>query len=294
MVVPEGRPACVVNIDAMTAERRPRFTAAPGVGAMVRSPGDKTGLTRIGVHVRAIEPGFAGTNRHFHTVEEEWAYVLAGEGTVRIGPLRIAVRRGSFVGFPPGPRPHHFLAEGTETLLLLEGGERRPDEDSGWYPDARKTFRGKPGERYVEPPPEEGDTRQVVHVDDVPVQEFQHDVDAEVRRLARTLHAPTGLTHQAVRFAEVAAGGRSTVLHTHDRTDEWVFILAGKAAARVGDATFEVGANDFLGYPAGGPAHMLTALEPLTYLVGGQIDATDVVTYPAAGRRRVAGRLEPL
>ena len=142
------RPSCVVNIADIPAEPRPRYTATPGVAAMVRSPGDKTGLTRMGVHVRAIEPGLAGTNRHFHTVEEEWSYVLAGKGTVRIGPLRIAVRAGSFVGFPPGPRPHHFLAEGTSSLVLLEGGERRPSEDSGWYPDARKQgFQSSPSSR---------------------------------------------------------------------------------------------------------------------------------------------------
>ena len=205
------------------------------------------------------------------------------------------VRQGSFVGFPPGPRPHHFLAEGTEPLVLLEGGERRPSEDRYWYPDARKMgFQLKPVEPYQEPPPEEGDASQVVHADDVPVQEFRHDLDAEVMRRMRTLHAPTGLARQAVRLAEVAAGGRSTVLHTHDRTDEWIFILAGRAIARIGETTSTVGPQDFLGYPAGGPAHLLTAVETLTYLVGGQIDATDVVSYPEKRRRRVGGRLEAL
>ena len=290
-----ARPPCVVNVAEIAGEPRPRYSAPPGVAAIVRSPGDKTGLTHMGVHVRTIEPGFAGTNRHFHTVEEEWAYVLAGVGTVRIGPLRIAVRPGSFVGFPPGPRPHHFLAEGTEALVLIEGGERRPHEDSGWYPDLRRMgFHGKVVEKYEEPPPEQGDPKQVVHCDDVPVQDFVHDVDAAVRRRMRTLHTPTGLTRQAVRIAEVAAGGRSTVFHTHSRTDEWIFILAGRARVRVGDASFEAGPADFLGHPAGGAAHEMTALEDLTYLVGGEVDATDVVTYPEAGKRRVAGRLEPL
>jgi uncharacterized cupin superfamily protein len=291
----------VINIAAIAGEPRPRYSAPPGVAALVRSPGDKTGLTHMGVHVRTIEPGFAGTNRHFHTVEEEWAYVLAGIGTVRIGPLRIAVRPGSFVGFPPGPRPHHFLAEGTEPLVLIEGGERRPTEDSGWYPDLRRmgfhgrvVEDGKVGDRYEEPPPEQGDAAQVVHAEAVPVQDFRHDLDSAVHRRMRTLHAPTGLVRQAVRIAEVAAGGRSTVLHTHSRTDEWIFILAGRARVRVGDESFEAGPNDFLGHPAGGAAHEMTALDELTYLVGGEVDAADVVTYPEARKRRVGGRVEPL
>ena len=89
----------------------------------------------MGVNVRSVEPGMASTNRHFHTVEEEWVYVLGGHGVVRIGPLRLAIRAGSFVGFPPGPRPHHFIAAGQEPLLLLEGGEINPDEVIT-YPDA--------------------------------------------------------------------------------------------------------------------------------------------------------------
>ena len=290
-----ARPSCVINVAVIPGEPRPRYSAPPGVAAIVRSPGDKTGLTHMGVHVRTIEPGFAGTNRHFHTVEEEWAYVLAGAGTVRIGPLRIAVRPGSFVGFPTGPRPHHFLAEGTEPLVLIEGGEPRPAEDSWWYPDLRRMgFHGKVAERYEEPPPEQGDAAQVVHSDEVPVQDFRHDLDHAVHRRMRTLHTPTGLVRQAVRIAEVAAGGRSTVLHTHARTDEWLFILAGRARVRVGDDVFEAGPADFLGHAAGSAPHEMTALEDLTYLVGGEVDAADVVTYPEAGKRRVGGRLEPL
>jgi uncharacterized cupin superfamily protein len=287
-----ARPSCVINVAEIPGEPHPRYS---GIAAVVRSPGDKTGLTHLGVHVRTIEPGYAGTNRHFHAVEEEWSYVLAGLGTVRIGPLRIAVRPGSFVGFPPGPRPHHFLAEGLGALVLIEGGERRPAEDSYWYPDLRRMrSQGKVVERYEEPPPEQGDAAQVVHADTVPVQDFRHDLDSAVRRPMRTLHAPTGLLRQAVRIAEVAAGGRTTVLHTHSRTDEWLFILMGRARVRVGDDVFEAGPADFLGHAAGGPAHEMTALTDLTYLVGGEVDAADVVTYPEARKRRVGGRLEPL
>jgi uncharacterized cupin superfamily protein len=32
---------------------------------------------------------------------------------------------GDFAAFPPGPRQHHFLADGDAPLVLLAGGERR-------------------------------------------------------------------------------------------------------------------------------------------------------------------------
>jgi len=290
-----SRPSCVVNIWDLPGEKRPRYTVTEGVAAVVRSPGDATSLMHMGVHVRTVEPGFAGTNRHFHTVEEEWSYVLAGRATVRIGPLRIVVRAGHFVGFPPGPRPHHFLAEGGETLVLLEGGERRPLEDGGWYPDARKMSRaGVVVEPYEEPPAEQGDESQVLHVDDVEVTDFRHDVDPTARRRMRALHRPTGLKRQAVYWARVERGARSTAFHTHDRTDEWILVLSGRGIARVGDDRFEIGPNDFLGHPAAGAPHVMEAVEDLTYLVGGQIDTTDVVTYPEAGLRRVGRQLQPL
>ena len=283
-----NRPSCVIGVWDLPGEKRPRNVAAEGIGAVVRSPGDAAGLTRMGVHLRTIEPGFAGTHRHFHTVEEEWSYVLSGRGTVRIGPLRIPVKAGHFVGFPPGPRPHHFIAAGEKPLILLEGGERRPKEDGGCYVDARKLWReGAFVEPYEAPPPEQGDERQVVHIDDVEVISFQHDVDPNARRAMRALHRPTGLERQAVRWARVAAGDHSTAFHTHDRTDEWVFILAGRAHARVGDAELDIGPNDFIGHPAGGPPHVMTAIDELTYLMGGQIDSSDVVSYPEAELRRV-------
>src|SRR5690242_7231153 len=126
-----SRPSCVVNIWDLPGEKRPRFTSTPGVAAVVRTVSDAVALMLMGASIRVVEPGFAGTNRHFHSFEEEWAYVLAGQGIVRLGPLRIPVRPGHFLGFPPGPSPHHSLA-GRETLVLLEGGDRRPDEDKCW------------------------------------------------------------------------------------------------------------------------------------------------------------------
>ena len=290
-----NRPSCVVHTWDLPGEPRPRFSSYPGVGSTIRTLSNPTGMTRMGVHLRSVEPGMAGTMRHFHTVEEEWVYILGGRGTVRIGPHRLPVRAGSFVGFPPGPRPHHFLAEGNEPLLILEGGERRPAEDYGCYVDIPKWWHNlQPLDRTDPPPPEEGDASQCLHVDDATERAFQHDVDPQARRVMRRLNRRTGLTRQAVVWSRVEPGAHSTAFHTHDRTDEWVFILAGRAAVRVGDERFEAGPHDFIGHSANGPAHVMEPLEPLTYLMGGQIDEGDVVIYPEAGVKRVAGVLEPI
>jgi uncharacterized cupin superfamily protein len=287
------RPSCVINIRDIPGERRPRYTSTPGVGGIVRSPGLSTGLTQMGVNVRTVEPGFAGTNRHFHTLEEEWTYVLSGHGRLRIGPLEFSVGPGHFAGYPTGPRPHHLVNDGVDDLVFLEGGESRPLEDAFWYPDIRKMGKARAFvEPYQEPPPEQGDATQVVNVDDVPVENFQHDVEPNARRRMRALHRGTGLERQAVYLAEVLAGNLSTAFHHHEKTDEWVFILAGTGIARVGDDRFNVGPDDFIGYPAHGLPHVIEATTDMTYLMGGQVDATDVVEYPDHRMRRVGSRLE--
>ncbi|MEW6270674.1 MAG: cupin domain-containing protein [Thermodesulfobacteriota bacterium] len=291
-----SRPPCVVNAADVAAEKRPRFTSpGPGIASLVRRLGDSAGLRAMGVSLREVEPGFAGTNRHFHLVEEEWTCVVSGRGAVRIGPLRLPVAAGDFVAFPPGPRPHHFVCEGDDPLLLLEGGERRPTEDRGRYVDLGIAWEaGRLFETSEPLPPEEGDAAQLVHPRDLEVVDYTHMVDPTARRRIRFLSSPTSLERQVVGLMEVAPGDGSTALHTHDRTDEWVFVLAGRARVRVGDDTFEARAHDFIAHPAGSPPHRMIALEPLTYLVGGQRDLDDVVLYPEAGLRLVRGRLDPI
>ena len=111
------RPGCIVSAQNAGVVDLPRRLAAHGVGGLVRLLSDSAGLTQMGVKIREIPPGLAGTHLHFHDVEEEWAYVLSGQGRVRIGPLTLAVCRDDFVAFPTGPRPHHFVAEGDEPLV---------------------------------------------------------------------------------------------------------------------------------------------------------------------------------
>ena len=285
----------VVRVADVPAEERPRFHPSPGVASTVREISKVAGLRQMGVSERTVQPGDVGSKRHFHTVEEEWAYVLAGCGIARIGPLSIPVRAGHFVGYPPGPRPHHFQATGEEPLVFLEGGERRKDEELGWYVDegmvfSRRGIQPAPGP----PPPEEGDASQCVHLDAVEIQTFDHPVETSSRRDKRSVWASTGLARQVVTWAQVRVGNLTTAFHTHTQTDEWVYVLQGSATLRVGDERCEVGPGDFVAHPAGGPAHMMEPISELTYLMGGQRDEADVVLYPEHHKQLRQGRFEPL
>lgn len=90
--------------------------------------GERTGLRRVGVNLERVPPGRQSSAPHLHHAEEEFAYVLAGRGTVELGDARVPVGPGDFVGFLPGTFAHVLVNEGTEDLVFLAGGERRAIE----------------------------------------------------------------------------------------------------------------------------------------------------------------------
>jgi uncharacterized cupin superfamily protein len=241
----------------------------------------------MGVRIREIQPGVAGTHFHFHDVEEEWAFVLSGHGRVRIGPLTLPVRSGSFAGFPAGPRPHHFIAEGDDPLVLLEGGERRREEDYCTYPELGVRTRNGKDERIdtAALPTFEGNASQLVRVGDVEERVRPHPLAPDAIRHQRGIDEAVGMQRQACAWVRLERGVESTTFHTHERTDEWVYLLSGDAEVRLGDERYAVGAGDFVAHPARGPAHVMRAISDVTYLMGGESIADDVVIYPERGMR---------
>jgi uncharacterized cupin superfamily protein len=63
--------------------------------------------------------------------------------------------------------------------------------------------------------------------------------------------------------------------------------LSGHGTEAIGEKTYKIGPGDFIGLPAGGPAHetINDGVEPLVCLVIGQRLPQDVVDYPRKGKR---------
>lgn len=290
------RPRCIVRKDEVVARVRPPRTPDDGVEWAVFPLSDVAGLTRMGAKIREIPPGRAGTHLHFHDLEEEWAYVLSGRGTVRIGPLVIPVRAGHFAGFPTGPRPHHFEAEGEAPLVLLEGGERRRGEDACTYPALGIRNRDGRDER-IDPttlPAFEGDARQVVHIDDLAEERRPHPLAPRAVRHYKRIDRAVSLTRQSCTWVRLEAGMESTAFHTHERSDEWIYILDGEAELRLGDDRHVLGPGDFVGHPAGSAPHVMRACSELAYLMGGERVADDRVIYPELGMQLTATGFAPI
>ena len=98
---------------------------------------DPTGLTHLGVSLARIPPGRESFSTHVHTIQEEWIYVLEGQGHVRLDDEEHPIGPGDFVGFPPGG-PAHLVRNTSEAdLVFLQGGDRR-EGDRGYFPELRK------------------------------------------------------------------------------------------------------------------------------------------------------------
>ncbi len=133
-------------------------------------------------------------------------------------------------------------------------------------------------------------TKHVIRKADLekpPVDQAAHPLDPKARRKTRSLGDATGLTLLGIHLNVIAPGDMSTVHHAHEFADEFMYILSGTATAWIGDDEHTVGAGDFLGLPAKGPAHSMKNTGPadLVYLVGGGRPQFDVCNYPKLGKR---------
>jgi uncharacterized cupin superfamily protein len=110
--------------------------------------------------------------------------------------------------------------------------------------------------------------------------------DVYLKRLSQV----AGLRRLSLCIARVPPGKESFLYHRHERDEEFLLILSGRGRAEIGGEVHEVGAGDFMGFPApDGPPHHLTNPfgEDLVYLMGGESSGNDIGYFPGLGRRMV-------
>jgi uncharacterized cupin superfamily protein len=120
-----------------------------------RALGEALGLTKYGVNLVQMPPGAWSSQRHWHSHEDEFVYVLQGELTLVTDDGEQVLGPGMAAGFPSGKADGHHLVNKTEaTAVYLEVGDRS-DHDETRYPDIdlflpkdRPGFTRKNGEPY--------------------------------------------------------------------------------------------------------------------------------------------------
>jgi uncharacterized cupin superfamily protein len=98
--------------------------------------GDTAGLTQFGVNLQRLPPGAWSSQRHWHTAEDEFVWVLEGEVVLVTDTGEELLIGGDCAGFKAGTADgHHIQNRSNSDALILEIGSRRPDEDIVEYPD---------------------------------------------------------------------------------------------------------------------------------------------------------------
>lgn len=97
------------------------------------------------------------------------------------------------------------------------------------------------------------------------------------------LSDPAGLTHLGISLARIPPGKESFSLHVHSIQEEWIYVVSGRGHVRLDDEEHPIGPGDFVGFPAGGPAHLVrnTSDEELVFLQGGDRRKGDRGYFPA-------------
>ena len=104
-------------------------------GRVKRVLGDGVGLTRIGVNLVRLEPGAWSGQRHWHSHEDEFVYVLEGEITLATDAGEQVLTPGMAAGFPAGVADGHCLINrGEADAVYFEVGDRMHG-DRVLYPD---------------------------------------------------------------------------------------------------------------------------------------------------------------
>lgn len=110
---------------------------------------DAAGLTQFGVNRLRLPPGCWSSQRHWHSAEDEFIYVLAGEVTLVTNQGEELLQAGDCAGFRAGVADGHQLQNrSAQEALVLEVGSRRPGEDAVDYPDIDLQIR-KGEDRYM-------------------------------------------------------------------------------------------------------------------------------------------------
>jgi uncharacterized cupin superfamily protein len=100
-----------------------------------RRLGDACGLTRFGVNLVTLPPGGQSALRHWHTLEDEFVYVLDGEVVLITDAGEQTLHGGDCAGYPAGSGDaHHFVNRSTAPARYLEVGNR-DEADVAYYPD---------------------------------------------------------------------------------------------------------------------------------------------------------------
>ena len=102
---------------------------APCANRVRQRLGEAGRLKDFGVNLMRLPPGNWSSQRHWHSHEDEFVYVLEGEVVLIEDGGETVLRAGDCAAFPKGSgNGHHMINRSDTRAVYLEVGSRQPDD----------------------------------------------------------------------------------------------------------------------------------------------------------------------
>jgi uncharacterized cupin superfamily protein len=119
----------ITGIPSRKGSGYPAALAAPCAERIRKRLGDAGGLVDFGVNLMQLPPGGWSSQRHWHTHEDEFVYVLDGELVLSEDDGETVLRAGDCAAFPKNSgNGHHMINRSTSIAVYLEIGSRSPED----------------------------------------------------------------------------------------------------------------------------------------------------------------------
>jgi uncharacterized cupin superfamily protein len=116
-------------VPAQTGSHYPRPFDIPCSGQSCQRLARHAGLSQFGVNLTVIEPGAWSSQRHWHSHEDEFIWVVAGELTLITDGGEELLRAGDCAAFRRGdPDGHHLVNNSGRPASVLEIGTSDPQD----------------------------------------------------------------------------------------------------------------------------------------------------------------------
>lgn len=106
--------------------------------------GDAGGMTRLGVNICTLAPGERSALRHWHLNEDEFLYMLSGEGVLVENDGEHPLRPGDACAWPAGVDNAHHVLNRSDAPLSYIVMSNLADTDRVRYPDDGLTLFHEP------------------------------------------------------------------------------------------------------------------------------------------------------
>jgi len=117
----------LASVPVRTGSGYPKEHAAPCATRTRQRLGEAGGLRDFGINRMTLPPGGLSSQRHWHSHEDEFVWVLEGELVLVEDGGETPLRAGECAAFPKGSgNGHHLVNRSSQLAVYLEVGSRHP------------------------------------------------------------------------------------------------------------------------------------------------------------------------